>query len=244
MICADVAGRGESAWLATPLEYHFAQFLADANALVARLGVKQVDWIGTSMGGLLGLLLAASPQSPIRRLVMNDVGAFLPMDALRRIGGNLKAPERLASLAEVEAHMRHTHREWGKLDRRQWRHLARHGSRRVEGGYRLHYDPQIARLVQPMPFAPGISFWNAWYRVRCPVLLVRGARSEVFPRSVADTMLEVNPRAELIEIDDCGHAPALMSAPQIRIVRTFLDAKLGGTARRAARDPAAAKRAA
>ena len=222
VICPDVAGRGESDWLRSPLEYHFAQFLADINALVARLGVESVDWIGTSMGGLLGMLLAASPASPIRRLVMNDVGAFLPMDSLRHIGRNLRGPRRFASIDEVEAHMRHTHREWGELTAAQWRHLALHGARREEDGYRLHYDPQIARLVQPFPFAPGVFFWDSWYKVRCPVLLIRGEHSQVFPRSVADTMLEIKSDAKLVEIPGCGHAPALMSSAQIGIVRRFL----------------------
>lgn len=225
VICPDVAGRGESAWLGSPLEYHFPQFLSDINALVSRLGVKHVDWVGTSMGGLLGMMLAASPGSPVRRLVMNDVGAFLPMDALRAIASNLTAPARFESLEAVEAHMRHTHREWGDLTAAQWRRLARHGSRREADGYRLHYDPQITRLLQPMPFAPGLSFWDAWYKVSCPVLLLRGEHSQVFPRSVARTMLEVKPGAELVEIPGCGHAPALMSAAQVGRVRRFLAAE-------------------
>ncbi len=231
VICPDVAGRGESEWLRSPLEYHFAQFLADINALVARLGVESVDWIGTSMGGLLGLLLAASPGNPIRRLVMNDVGAFLPMDSLRHIGKNLRSPRRFASLEEVEAHMRQTHREWGELTAAQWRHLAIHGARREDDGYRLHYDPQIARLVQPFPFAPGLFFWSAWYKARCPVLLIRGEHSQVFPRSVADTMLEMKPDAKLVEIAGCGHAPALMSPSQIGIVRRFLRGPAEASAR-------------
>jgi pimeloyl-ACP methyl ester carboxylesterase len=222
VICPDVAGRGESAWLASPLEYHFPQFLADINALIARLGVKSVDWVGTSMGGLLGMLLAASPGSPIRRLVMNDVGAFLPMDALLAIGRNLRAPKRFASLDAVEAHMRQTHRDWGEISDAQYRQLAIHGSRKVEGGYRLHYDPQITRLLEPMPFAPGLFFWDAWYKVKCPVLLVRGERSAVFPRSVADTMRQVKPEAQLIEIPGAGHAPALMAGNEVDLVKTFL----------------------
>jgi pimeloyl-ACP methyl ester carboxylesterase len=224
VICPDVAGRGESEWLGSPLEYGFPQFLSDINALIARLHVREVDWVGTSMGGLLGMLLAASPGSPIRRLVMNDVGAFLPMDALRQIRGNLSAPARFASLDAVETHMRHTHRDWGTLSDAQWRHLARHGSRKVEGGYRLHYDPQITRLLDAFPFAPGLFFWDAWYKVKCTTLLVRGERSEVFPRHVADTMLHIKPEATLLEIADCGHAPALMSRAEIDAVRRFLAA--------------------
>ena len=225
VICPDVAGRGESAWLGSPLEYNFPQFLADINALIARLGVASVDWVGTSMGGLLGMLLASSPGSPIRRLVLNDVGAFLPMDSLRHIGRNLRAPGRFASLDAVEAHMRHTHREWGEISDAQWRQIALHGSRKVDGEYRLHYDPKIARLLEPLPFAPGLFFWDAWYKVQCPVLLLRGESSSVLPRSVADTMLQVKPDAKLVEIAGSGHAPSLMVRDQIDIVGGFLSAR-------------------
>ena len=177
------------------------------------------------MGALLGMLFASQPGSPVTRLVMNDVGAFIPLDALQAIARNLQAPERFATLAQVEAHLRHTHREWGELTEEQWKHFAVHGARALpDGGYRLHYDPQIARVAQPLPFSPGLFFWDAWYRVRCPVLLLRGEHSRVLPESVAHTMLDVKPTATLAEIPDCGHVPALMSAPQIALVRNFLGA--------------------
>jgi pimeloyl-ACP methyl ester carboxylesterase len=153
------------------------------------------------------------------------VGAYLPGDSLRHIGRNLRSPERFASLREVEAHMRHTHRDWGSLTDVQWRRLAFHGSRRVDTGYRLHYDPQIARLVEAVPFAPGLFFWDAWYKVKGPVLLLRGESSGVLPRSVATTMLQVKPDAQLVEIPGCGHAPSLMQRDQVDLVASFLAAR-------------------
>ena len=230
VICIDVAGRGESDWLASPMSYHFGQFLSDINALISHLGAKEVEWIGTSMGGLLGMMLASQPGSPVRRLVMNDIGAFVPMDALQAIGRNLQAPARFACLDEVEAHMRHTHRAWGEITDEQFRHLALHGSRadrNLSGGsgLRLHYDPQITRLLKPFPLAPGIFMWDAWYRVRCPVLLLRGETSTIFPQSVAQAMLDVKPAAQLVEIPGCGHVPSLMEASQVAIVRNFLRAR-------------------
>ena len=200
MICPDVAGRGESAWLPSPLEYHFPQFLADMRSLLVRLEVDEVDWIGTSMGGLLGMMLAAQPGSPIRRLVMNDIGAYVPADALAAIARNLEAPESFATFAEVEAHLRHTHRQWGDISESQWKQMAIHGSRRTDAGFRLHFDPQIARVARPMPFSPGLHFWDAWYRVRCPVMLLRGERSRVFPADVARTMREARPGTRLEQI--------------------------------------------
>jgi pimeloyl-ACP methyl ester carboxylesterase len=177
------------------------------------------------MGGLLGMLLASQPGSPVRRLVMNDIGAFVPMDALQAIARNLQAPTQFASLGEVEAHMRHTHSQWGAITDEQFRHLAVHGSRPDAEGLRLHYDPQITRLLRPFPLAPGIFMWDAWYRVRCPVLLLRGESSEIFPAAVAQTMLDAKPAATLVEIPGCGHVPALMEPSQIDIVRNFLRAK-------------------
>lgn len=223
VVCIDVAGRGDSDWLRSPFEYHFPQFIADIQGVIGHLGLKQVDWVGTSMGGLLGMLLASTPSSRVRSLVMNDIGAYVPLDALQAIARNLEGPARFASLDEVEAHVRHTHREWGALDDGQWRHLAIHGSRPCDdGGLRMHYDPRIARVARPFPLAPGLFLWDAWYRVQCPVMLLRGEHSRIFPRSVAHAMLAVKPAARLEEIEGCGHVPALMSADQIGLVRNFL----------------------
>lgn len=221
MICPDVAGRGESGWLGTALEYNFAQYLADSNVLLARLGVAAVDWVGTSMGGLLGMLLAAQPNTPIRRLVMNDVGAFLPMPALQHIARNLEAPLEFRSLAAVEAHLRKTRAEWGRIDDERFAQLARHLSRETQTGYRLHFDPALARVMK-LPLAPGLYFWDAWQRVSCPTLLIRGERSTVFPPIVAQSMRLRHPNAELVEIPDCGHAPSLMNDEQAALVREFL----------------------
>jgi pimeloyl-ACP methyl ester carboxylesterase len=222
VVCIDFPGRGESDWLATPLEYHFGQFLADAQALLAHLGARRVQWIGTSMGGLLGMLLAARPMSPVKRLVMNDVGAFVPLDALQAIAHNIEAPACFASLEEVEAHMRASHRDWGELTGEQWRHLARHGARRGGGGWRLHYDPRITRLLRPLAPGLGLFFWDAWYCVACPALLLRGERSAVFPADVARAMLAVKPAARLVQFSGCGHAPSLMADVQIEAVRNFV----------------------
>ena len=219
-----MAGRGESDWLQGPLHYHFGQFLSDIHGLIAHLGAREVDWVGTSMGGLLGMMLASQPASPVRTLVMNDIGAYVPSDALQAIGRNLDAPDRFASLDEVERHLRHTHRDWGEITDAQWKELAVHGSRPAGSGYRLHYDPRIAQVMR-MPVASGLFFWGAWYRVRCPVLLVRGERSRIFPEAVARTMLDAKGGARLAQIPGSGHAPSLMAESHIAIVRDFLQAE-------------------
>ena len=222
VICPDFAGRGKSAWLPGAFQYNFPQFLADTRTLLAHLGVPEVEWIGTSMGGLLGMMLAAQPNTPVRRLVMNDVGAFLPMDALQAIARNLEAPLAFPSRRAVEEHLRHTHRDWGEITDEQWKHMALHHAVKSAGGFRLHFDPKIAAIARPMPLTPGLYFWDAWYRVRCPVLLVRGEHSRVFPADVAQAMLGAKPAARLVEIEDAGHAPGLMSPGEIGILREFL----------------------
>jgi pimeloyl-ACP methyl ester carboxylesterase len=239
VVCLDFPGRGDSQWLASPLEYNLLQFAADARTLIGELGVRQVDWVGTSMGGLVGMSLASQPRTPIRRLVINDVGAYLPMDALRAIGRHLDAPESFPSIEAVEAHLKRTRSEWGRIDDDQWAAMARHHARPLRPGssrLRLHFDPRIARLVRPMPFAPGLSFWDAWYHVRCPVLLMRGEHSDVFPADVAETMVTVQPDATLVQVRHCGHVPSLMNEEDCAIVRGFLqDGGLAHPERR--RDP-------
>lgn len=236
VVCLDVAGRGRSDWLPSSLSYNFPQFLNDIAALLRRLDVDRVDWVGTSMGGLLGLMHAAQPGSRIRRLVLNDVGAFVPADGLREIGSRLAAPDHFATLAAVEAHLRETHREWGEINDAQYRALARHHARRLpQGGYRLHYDPQIARLVQGggLPFVDGLHLWDAWDRVECPTLVIRGEHSRILPADVAHRMVDTHPEARLLEIEGAGHAPALMSAREIEPIRNFLAAPV---AERSARE--------
>jgi pimeloyl-ACP methyl ester carboxylesterase len=225
VLCIDFPGRGGSQWLTTSIEYNFAQFVADARTLLAQQGLATVDWIGTSMGGLLGMLLASQPSSPVRRLVMNDIGAFVPMDALQEISRGLEAPESFATLDEVEAHLRRTRAEWGPIGDAEWKAMALHNSRPLRPGsrrLRMHFDPRIAQVARPLPLTPGLFFWDAWYRVRCPVLLVRGEHSRVMPANVARTMLDVRPDARLVEVPGCGHVPSLMTEEQVTVVRDFL----------------------
>lgn len=153
---------------------------------------------------------------------MNDIGAFLPADALQYISRNLHSAQPFATRRDAEAHLRHTHREWGDISDEQYRHLVAHGTRRERDGHRLHFDPQLETVARPLPFAPGIYLWDAWYRIHCPVLLLRGEESTVFPSHVARTMRDVKPAAQLVEFAACGHAPALMSREQIEVVRDFV----------------------
>jgi len=223
VVCPDVAGRGRSAWLAVAADYGYPQYLADMNALIARLAVEAVDWVGTSMGGLIGMMLAAQPGSPIRRLVINDIGPFIPKAAVERIASYVGADPRFPGLAETEAYLREIYASFGDLDDAQWRHLTEHSVRQADDGLALAYDPAIA-----VPFKgeglEDVVLWPVWEAVRCPVLVLRGAESDVLSAETAERMAKSGPKAEVRTITGCGHAPALMDARQIAIVRDWLSA--------------------
>jgi len=222
VIAIDVAGRGESDWLGSSFEYNFPRFLADIDAVVASLGLAEIDWVGTSMGGLLGMLHAARPGSKVRRLVMNDVGAYVPLAGLLEIAGNLDAPARFSTLDDVEAHVRHSRRDWGDIPAALWRPMAEHAARPAGDGFALRYDPKIATLMHKVPAGSGLFFWGPWSQVACPVLIVRGEHSNILPRSVAAAMARSKRGARVEEIAGCGHAPSLMAEAHIAIVREFL----------------------
>jgi pimeloyl-ACP methyl ester carboxylesterase len=174
------------------------------------------------MGGLIGMGVAAMPASPIGRLVLNDVGPFLPKLALRRINTYLGLDLRFASLATLEAHLREIHAGFGPLTDAEWRHLAEHSAaRREDGRFGLNYDQ---RLSEPMTTGPieDVDLWPVWDQIRCPVLVLRGTDSDLLLAETATEMTRRGPKAEVIEVDGTGHAPALMAKDQIAIVAAWL----------------------
>ncbi|MDH3473218.1 MAG: alpha/beta hydrolase [Rhodospirillales bacterium] len=223
--CPDVVGRGRSDRLSDPVGYGYPQYLADATALIARLGVERLDWIGTSMGGLMGLMLAAQPETPIRRLVINDVGPFIPKAALRRIGGYVGRDPLFPDLAAAEAYFREVHAPFGRLTDLQWRHLTEHSvvpaAEPDGGGWRLAYDPAIGLPFQD-PELEDVDLWPLWDAIAIPVLVLRGAASDLLLPETAAEMAGRGPKAEVVEIPGCGHAPALMDAAQMRVVKEWL----------------------
>lgn len=220
--CPDVVGRGRSDWLADKSGYGYPQYCADLNALVARLGVERVDWVGTSMGGLIGMMMAAQPGTPIHRLVMNDIGPFVPKAGLERLARYVGKDPRFADLAAAEAYTREVAAPFGTLGEAEWRHLALHSVRQEpDGGWRLRYDPAIGDPFRTDEIA-DVNLWPVWERVRCPVLVLRGERSDLLLPEVAAETARRGPGARVIEIAGCGHAPALMAAEQIAPIRDFL----------------------
>lgn len=225
VICPDVAGRGRSEWLGDPANYGYPQYMSDMTALIARLGVPQVDWIGTSMGGLIGMFLAAAPNAPIRSLVVNDVGPVLPRAALLRIAEYVGRDESFADLAALEAHLRQIHASFGPLTDAQWGHLVRHGHRyKADGSYGLAYDPGI--VVNVRAAIRDWDFWASWDGITCPTLVLHGTQSDLLSAEVADAMSKRGPKADLVSFEGIGHAPALMSTDQIEIVAQWLARQL------------------
>ncbi len=215
VICPDVAGRGQSDWLTNADDYSLAQYLVDMTALIARLDVERVDWIGTSMGGLIGMRLAAQPGTPIRRLILNDVGPYIAQPAMQRIAEYVGKDPRFADLREAEAYLRRVHAPFGHLSDDQWQHMAEHSTRRLEnGGYRLHYDPAIGEIYKKKP-VEALDLWDIWDAIRCPVLVLRGANSDVLTAETAHEMMQRGPKAKVETFADVGHAPALLSADQV-----------------------------
>lgn len=226
VVCPDVVGRGQSAWLRDPSDYGFPQYLADANALLARITAHApadavIDWVGTSMGGLIGMFLAAQPGCPLRRLVLNDVGPLIPKQALARIGTYVGTSAAFASLEEAEGYIRHISAPFGPLTDAQWRHLTEHGVRRdADGAWRLIYDPAIARgFSGPIT---DLELWSIWDRIALSTLVLRGKDSDLLSHETAYSMTQRGPRARLVEFEGVGHAPMLMAEDQVRAVVDFL----------------------
>lgn len=227
VVCPDLPGRGRSDWLASPTLYTDRAYTRALATLIARLDVEQVDWVGTSLGGHIGMLMTAEQGSPIRRLVLNDFGARVSAASLRRIGGYLRQDWRFDSIDEAEAHLRDIHAPFGELTDAQWRHLAGHSTVEGDDGrLRFHFDPGIAmRFAIPIMF--DVVLWHLWEAVECPVLVLRGESSDLLSAATVEEMQRRGLAARagnvrVIEVSGCGHAPALMDEAQIALVREFL----------------------
>ncbi|MBL0731185.1 alpha/beta fold hydrolase [Piscinibacter sp. HJYY11] len=226
VVCPDVVGRGESDRLADPSGYQIPAYAADMVTLLARLNAGTVHWVGTSMGGLIGLVVGALKNSPISRLVLNDVGPVVELDALARIGTYLGAPSRWKSLEEAADALWAISQGFGPHTREQWLALTRPMIKPDGDGFVPHYDLNIAvpfrGLTPEIVKAGEAQIWAMYDSLRCRVLLLRGAESDLLSPATAKSMTERGPRAELREFAGVGHAPMLHAADQVAAVREFL----------------------
>jgi pimeloyl-ACP methyl ester carboxylesterase len=223
VICPDVAGRGESEWLADPMLYQIPQYVSDMVTLIARLDVESVHWLGTSMGGLIGMALAAQPGTPVQKLVVNDAGPVVSKVSLERIATYVGMAPVFPDFASAEKYVRAVLATFGPHTDAEWRFLAEVVLRRnADGSQRLHYDPKIAEPFRATMPEKDLELWNLWDAIRCPTLVLRGAQSDLLTRDTCDRMAGRGPKAGVAEIPGVGHAPTLMHDDQIRIVRDFL----------------------
>jgi pimeloyl-ACP methyl ester carboxylesterase len=223
VVCPDIAGRGDSDRLPDAKLYAVPQYVADMVTLIARLDVEAVNWIGTSMGGLIGMALAAQAQSPIARLVLNDAGPVVSRVSLERIAGYLGTRMQFQSLEEADAYMRAISAPFGPHSDAQWRFLTETWLRRNDDGtWRAHYDPRIAEAFRAAMPEKDLELWPAYDAIRCPTLVIRGETSDLLSRTTTDEMRVRGPKARVVEIRGVGHAPTLMHPDQIALVRDFL----------------------
>ena len=227
VVCPDVVGRGRSDWLADPMGYTIPNYVADMVTLLARLDAELVDWVGTSMGGLIGLGVASLAGSPLRRLVLNDVGPAIAPEGLARIGSYLGRAQRWATLDEAADALWAISQGFGPHTREQWLALTREQLKDDGvGGFVPRCDPSIAlpfRAITPeMAKAGEAMLWQAYDRLQLPTLLMRGADSDLLSHATALQMTQRGLRARLVEFAGVGHAPMLQQPDQIAALREFL----------------------
>ncbi len=227
VVCPDVVGRGRSGWLAQPMHYQLPQYVSDMVTLLARLDARWIGWVGTSMGGLIGIGLAGMRDAPVRALVLNDVGPSLEAEGVRRIGGYVGHQRRFDSVEQGAAYLASIAAGFGPHTPAQWLALSRPMFVAESDGWRLHYDPAIAipfSMATPEAGAAGEAMlWALYDAVAAPTLVLRGADSDILGRGVAEAMRSRGPRAELVEFAGVGHAPTLVQPEQIGALASFLE---------------------
>jgi pimeloyl-ACP methyl ester carboxylesterase len=224
VICPDLPGRGKSDWLPDAMSYQPPSYVTALSHLFAQIN-KPASLVGTSLGGICGMMMAAAPGTPITKLVLNDIGPHIPAAALLRIRDYMaNSPDRFPTMKALEAHLRKIHAPFGKLSDAEWAHLARFSARPVlnqtgEGGFAMHYDPKI---IEPMRASVplDIDTWPIWSLIAVPRLVIRGAESDLLLTETYDRMLATGAEGYIVE--DAGHAPALMDYDSMARIKAFL----------------------
>ena len=230
VVCPDVVGRGMSDWLADPQGYAIPHYAADLLALLGALKVQTLDWVGTSMGGLIGMAVCAHAQSvgaTVRRLVLNDVGPVLEWESLQRIGAYLGKNMHFDSLQQAADALRIIASSFGPHTPAQWLELSRHMVKPdPAGGVCLHYDPAIAlafkSITREIATQAEAAMWGLYDAITAQTLVVRGAESDLLSRQTAQQMTQRGPKARLVEFSGVGHAPTFVAQDQMDAVASFL----------------------
>src|SRR3954469_24703959 len=210
VVCPDVAGRGDSEPLADPMLYAVPQYVSDMVALIARLDVETVSWVGTSMGGLIGMALASLKGSPVKRLVINDIGPVVAKAALERIAAYVGQAPLFPSFEDAEKYVRLVCAPFGPHSDAEWRFLTEIYVRKdADGAYRAHYDPRIGDPFRATLPKGDMEIWPVYEAIRCPTLVIRGAQSDLLSNKTTEQIMQRGPKAKVVEIPGVGHAPTL-----------------------------------
>lgn len=226
IIAVDLPGRGRSDFLKDPLDYNYDQYIQDLHGLLAHLGLENpgsVDWLGVSLGGLLGFRLAALENTPIRRLIVNDVGPTVPKAALDFIHKVISQTYIFATIGDLEERLRMTRGlTWGPITDEQWAHMTKHNARALDDGQITYaYDPRIATVFDKEPTG-DFDLWQCWDAIACPMLVIQGAQSLLLTDNIIKEMAQRGPDFDLVVFDGCGHVPSLMAPNQIEVIRKWL----------------------
>ena len=239
VFCPDTVGRGKSDWLQKPQHYTFEQYIADMTALIARTTATQIDWIGTSMGGLIGMMMASVPNSPIKRLVLNDISPQIPIQGLRRLSKYTNTGPTFSNQEEAKHYLKIIYASFGNLSEAQWDTFTENSVERNSSGmYVATFDPNIAQsktkehlwwelVHHPHKALEGILFdidlWSIWLKIKCPVLIIHGLHSDILlPEHIAK-MQRTHPNTDLMVVENAGHAPALLDLAEHKKIGDWLN---------------------
>lgn len=221
VICLDLVGRGQSDWFDDGASYSNNQYCHDINTLIAHLGVDHVDYLGASMGGMLGIFLAAQKKTPIRRLILNDVGPILPHDSVERIRRHALKENFFHTLDEADRFIRRIYKTFGIEDDNHWQHLVRHSIMPKGDGYTLAFDPRAARAVR-WHLHLELGYWAEWNRLTCPILVLHGGESDILTDGILQHMKESPIPFDCHTFEGCGHVPNLMADHHLDVVDRWL----------------------
>ena len=217
----DLAGHGKSGWLADKTDYSFETSMRHIDGLIDYRGIAQVDWIGTFTGGLLGMMFAAREDSPVRRLILNDIGPFVSAATIEQFVSLIGSDVVLKNLESAITYFKDVYSASGITDDADWSDfITRSVNREVDGSYSLHYDPAIIDELNTI--SGDLNFWDVYEKIDCPVLVLRGKYSSVLSEGTAERMRQTGPKAQLIEFENCGHAPALTDPEQLAAISNWL----------------------
>jgi len=224
ILAPDTPGRGLSSWSLFPAhDYLYSHYITVAFGVLDHFELQQVDWLGTSMGGLLGMLIAADPQHSkrIKRLILNDVGPELNPQGLIALSSYFSVAHRFNNFADLQAELKQHYASFGLTHENEWRELALNSARRLpDGSWTYHFDPRIGeQFVHDTPR----DMWKEWANIRCPVMVIRGAESTLLDAETLPRMAKAQPSLQMLTVANCGHAPMLNQPEQAAPIRQFLD---------------------